>query len=184
MNSDNASEYLLQITLAAGDEFKAVKAEGTTIIAWYPDQGTNYVVGTNQAGDVTVFFRPDGQGGDGWHYGYLYIATQHVHIWSEPTYEWAADNSTVTATRSCTECDEIETETVSTTLTTVDATCTEAGSKTWTSAAFENPMFEVQTKTETIPATGHDWDEPTYEWAADNSTVTATRVCANEATHA
>ena len=183
VNADNASEYLLQITLAAGDEFKAVKAEGTTIIAWYPDQGTNYVVGTNQAGDVTVFFRPDGQGGDGWHYGYLYIATQHVHIWSEPTYEWAADNSTVTATRSCTECDEIETETVSTTLTTVDATCTEAGSKTWTSAAFENPMFEVQTKTETIPATGHDWDEPTYEWAADNSTVTATRVCANDATH-
>ncbi len=185
VNPDTAGEYMLQITLAAGAEFKAVKTEGTTILAWYPDQGSNYVVGANQAGNVTVFFRPDGQGGDGWHYGYLYIATQHVHIWSEPTYEWAADNSTVMATRSCTEddCDEVETETVSATLTTVDATCTEAGSKTWTSAAFENPMFEVQTKTETIPATGHDWDEPTYEWAADNSTVTATRVCANDATH-
>ena len=77
-NANNASEYMLAINLAAGDEFKAVKAEGTTIIAWYPDQGTNYIVGANQAGSVTVYFRPDGQGGDGWHYGYLYISVPAV----------------------------------------------------------------------------------------------------------
>jgi hypothetical protein len=40
----------------------------------------NYVVGANQAGDVTVYFRPDGQGGDGWHYGYLYIAAAQTYL--------------------------------------------------------------------------------------------------------
>ena len=30
----------------------------------------------------------------------------------------------------------------------------------------------------------HDWDEPEYVWAEDNSTVTATRVCKRDETHA
>ncbi len=33
------------------------------------------------------------------------------------------------------------------------------------------------------PALGHDWDEPTYEWSDDGKRVTATRVCARDATH-
>jgi len=87
-NPENAVEYMLAITLAEGDEFKAVQAEivdgVTTILTWYPDgMGNNYVVGANQAGDVTVYFRPDGQGGDGWHYGYLYIA---VPVIEEPEF--------------------------------------------------------------------------------------------------
>lgn len=34
-----------------------------------------------------------------------------------------------------------------------------------------------------VPAAGHDWSEPTYVWAADDSSVTATRVCARATTH-
>lgn len=34
-----------------------------------------------------------------------------------------------------------------------------------------------------IPATGHNWDQPAYTWADDNSSVTATAVCANDASH-
>ena len=42
---------MLPITLAAGDEFKAVKAEGTTIITWYPDgMDNNY----GQNGEIPV----------------------------------------------------------------------------------------------------------------------------------
>ena len=33
------------------------------------------------------------------------------------------------------------------------------------------------------PRLGHDWGETTYEWSADNSTVTATRVCKRDDTH-
>ncbi len=39
------------------------------------------------------------------------------------------------------------------------------------------------TETATIDALNHDWDEPTYVWAADYSTCTATRVCKNDAAH-
>lgn len=34
-----------------------------------------------------------------------------------------------------------------------------------------------------ISATGHKWDEPTYEWSDDYGTVTASRVCQNDPTH-
>ena len=76
------------------------------------------------------------------------------HIWPAPTYEWAADNSTVTAKRTCSRCGEEETETVNTTREETAPTCTEAGTVTFT-AVFANPAFAVQTKTAEIPAAGH-----------------------------
>ena len=153
------------------------------------------------------------------------------HDWGAPTYVWSADNSSVTATRVCgNNAEHVETETVNATSeVTTAATCTEAGVLTWTSAAFENEAFAVQTTTEVIPATGHSASEavienrveatcteagsyesvvycmdcgvelsretiaipatghaygtPTYVWSADNSSVTATRVCGNDAEH-
>ena len=70
----------------------------------------------------------------------------------EPTYEWAADNSTVTATRVCAnDATHIETETVNTTyaVTTLPTTTTE-GVGTYT-ATFTKQGFEQQTKTVVIP---------------------------------
>lgn len=120
------------------------------------------------------------------------LSEEHVvveplgHDWEGPTYEWAEDNSTVTATRVCKHDDKhVETETVETT-SAVDkpATCTEKGETTYTSAAFENTAFAVQKKTVAdIDALDHDWGEVTYDWAADNSSVTATRVCKNDKDH-
>ena len=67
---------------------------------------------------------------------------------------------------------------------TKQATCTEKGETTYTSAEFGNPAFSVQTRTEDdIEPLGHDFDEPEYEWAEDMSKVTATRVCNNDASH-
>ena len=60
---------------------------------------------------------------------------------------------------------------------TKEATCEEAGVKTYTCSICG------ETKTEEIPATGHDWGALAYEWSADNSTVTAIRTCANDAAH-
>jgi hypothetical protein len=77
----------------------------------------------------------------------------------------------------------IEAEAVKTVSTvTKPATCEAKGETTYT-ATFTNTAFETQTKTVETPATGHDWGMPTYEWSADNSTVTATRVCANDESH-
>ncbi len=76
----------------------------------------------------------------------------HEHTFGEPTYTWAEDNSTCTATRTCTGegCEETETETVNTTSETTPAT-TEAEGKTVYTATFTNSAFETQTKEVTIP---------------------------------
>ena len=69
------------------------------------------------------------------------------HDWGEVTYTWADDNSTVTAKRVCTRDEShYEEETVAATGETTPATIYEAGKTVYTSEAFENEAFEVQTK--------------------------------------
>ena len=107
------------------------------------------------------------------------------HDWGSATYAWTSGNAQVIATRSCSrDRTHVETEIAdATSEVTKTATCNTAGETTWT-AVFENEAFETQTKTEAnIPATGHAWGASTYVWSEDNSTVTATRVCANDPTH-
>ena len=59
---------------------------------------------------------------------------------------------------------------------TTEPSCTEKGVKTFTCSCGE-------TKTEEIPALGHDWNEPTYTWKDDNSECTALRTCKRDASH-
>ena len=56
-------------------------------------------------------------------------------------------------------------------------TCTEAGIKTRSCARCDYTTYEE------LPALGHDWAEASYTWFADNTSVTAMRVCANDASH-
>ncbi|MBP3815319.1 MAG: sortase B protein-sorting domain-containing protein [Firmicutes bacterium] len=92
------------------------------------------------------------------------------HDWDEPTYEWAADNSSVTAKRICkNDASHVETETVETTSkVTKDATETEEGETTYT-ATFNNPAFTEQTKTESIPKLEPE-EEVTYSNTKGNGT--------------
>ena len=108
------------------------------------------------------------------------------HPMRAPEYSWADDLSTCTATRHCTQegCTECtETETVSAAQEVVTPPgCKNKGQTIYT-AEFENPAFTTQKK-ERYPANlGHSWQDPTYEWSADNGTVTATRICARENAH-
>lgn len=72
VNPDNENELMLNCTLAEGDIFKVVE---TTSNSWFPggNEESNYVVDAAHAGDVTIYFRPDYQGGEGWHYGCIYL---------------------------------------------------------------------------------------------------------------
>ena len=56
-------------------------------------------------------------------------------------------------------------------------TCTEPGIKKYSCTVCG------ATKTEAIDPIGHKWGNPVYEWAADNSAATATRICGNDPTH-
>ena len=81
-NPANEAEYIIPMTFYAGQEFKIVLSDGYTISEtdWYPSGlGTNYII--NASGDYTVYFRPDGQGGEGWHHGYIYAQMADIGPW-------------------------------------------------------------------------------------------------------
>ena len=72
----DTEEYFIRKALNYNDNFKVVKVENDTIQDYYPAGGqeTNYVVGWNYTGsDKTIYFRPNRDGSDSWHYGYIYI---------------------------------------------------------------------------------------------------------------
>ena len=73
-NPDNNAEFVLSATLAEGDEIKVVNVLNDAITAWFPTEGGNYVVDANHAGEKTIYFRPDYQGGEDWFGACIYIA--------------------------------------------------------------------------------------------------------------
>ena len=76
------------------------------------------------------------------------------HSYSTPVYTWSENNSTCTATKTCSECHDVVTETADISTKTTDSTCTDEGLNTYT-AAFKNSDFKTQTKTSKISAKGH-----------------------------
>lgn len=80
-----------------------------------------------------------------WGVGRLIIPVEvHEHKWGAPSYEWASDNSSCTATRVCEyDASHVETET---------AAATQSGTKL--TATFKNPAFEPQSKTVEVPSDG------------------------------
>jgi hypothetical protein len=73
-NPGAEGEYMIEYTFAADDQFKVVgRLVGEQNVTWFPDgMDNNYLI--SEAGNYTVYFRPDGQGGQDWHYGYIYAA--------------------------------------------------------------------------------------------------------------
>ena len=76
------------------------------------------------------------------------------HSYREPVYTWSENNSTCMATKTCSECHDVVTETADVSTKTTDATCTNEGLNTYT-ATFKNSDFETQPKTSKISAKGH-----------------------------
>lgn len=61
----------------------------------------------------------------------------------------------------------------------VPATCLTSGEREHT-ATYDG---HVETKIETISATGHNWGNPTYQWTDKFQSCTATRVCLDDPSH-
>jgi uncharacterized repeat protein (TIGR02543 family) len=110
--------------------------------------------------------------------------TAVFHSWGAPTWAWAEDHMTATATFIC-DCGIDHFENATVTVATADATCTADGAKTYTAKATYNGREYTDTYTESIPATGHDWGAPTYAWTQEGTSwkCTAKRICANDASH-
>lgn len=74
-------EFMLDTTLAIGDEIQVVNVLNKAITAWFPGgDGNNFVIDAWHAGQKTIYFRPDKAGGDDWHHGCIYIAPNEPEV--------------------------------------------------------------------------------------------------------
>lgn len=91
------------------------------------------------------------------------VEVEPQYTFGDPVYTWSADNTKVTAKRVCNELSYyVEEETVDVTATiTQQPSTTATGTKVYTSNAFKNSAFTVQTKTETIPVLAGNTAAPT-----------------------
>lgn len=96
------------------------------------------------------------------HYSIAYLpgVLTTSHVWGEPVYTWAVDNSEVTGKAVCSICGEVLEETVRTTSEVVkEPTCIEEGCTCYT-AVFSNDIFETQSiTTNDIHKAAHKFDE-------------------------
>ena len=94
--------------------------------------------------------------------------------------DWADDN-TVVATFQCDDCTNTITPEVTVTPAVTSPTCTEAGFTVYTAKVTNNGTEYTNPVTKTVegdPATGHTYGEPTWSWAAEYGSATATFACA------
>ena len=106
------------------------------------------------------------------------------HVWGDVVWSWADDYSLAVASKVCkNNPDHIQEADAVVTSETTAETCTEAGKITYTATAVIDGETYTDIQEVEIPATGHDWGDVTYTWADDNSSATATHVCANDPTH-
>ncbi|MEE3333106.1 MAG: hypothetical protein VZR54_02385 [Ruminococcus sp.] len=71
-NEEADGEYMLSgVELSAGDSIKVAEYKDG-MVTWYPD-GFDNDYGIEADGLYTIYFRPDGQGGEDWHEGYFYV---------------------------------------------------------------------------------------------------------------
>ena len=105
------------------------------------------------------------------------------HAYGAPVWKWN-DGFTASATFTCGN-DASHVETVNATVTnevTTEATCEVDGVRTYTAkVTFEGKEY-TDTKTETLPATGHAYGAPVWKWN-DDFTASATFTCGNDTSH-
>ena len=104
------------------------------------------------------------------------------HAYGAPVWKWN-DDFTASATFTCAN-DTSHVEKVDATVTSevTEGSCEVGGTRTYTAkVTFEGKDY-TDTKTETLPATGHAYGEPVWKWN-DDFTASATFTCGNDASH-
>ena len=105
------------------------------------------------------------------------------HAYGEPVWSWTDDftaSATFTCTNDATHVENVTAE-VSSAVTT-PAACETTGVRTYTAKVTFDGKDYTDTKTEVIPATGHAYGEPVWNWT-DDFKATATFTCANDTSH-
>ena len=108
------------------------------------------------------------------------------HSYGEPVWSWSEDGKTCKVTFTC-EKDETHKETPVVKVTSAvkkPATCTETGVTTYTATVEFNGQTHKDTKdVADIPATGHSYGKPVWNWSEDGKTCTVTFTCEKDENH-
>ena len=111
---------------------------------------------------------------------------EHVHTWGNPVWSWSEDGKTCTVTFTC-EKDENHKESPKVDVTSAvkkPATCTETGVTTYTATVEFNGQTYTDTKeVADLPAIGHSYGKPVWNWSEDGKTCTVTFTCEKDETH-
>lgn len=100
------------------------------------------------------------------------------HSYGEPVWTWSKSYHGASAAFACENCDDVQTVTAKVTeVPSPDATCTADGVMIHTATVeFEGEIY-ADVQRVPIPAKGHSYGEPTWSWATDGSSATATFTC-------
>ena len=108
------------------------------------------------------------------------------HAYGEPAFRWSADGKTCTVTFTCGN-DAAHVEVMDAEVTSnlkTAPTCTEKGVTVYTAkVSFQGQDYTDTLELADMPATGHAYGEPTFQWSEDGKTCTATFTCGNDASH-
>lgn len=107
------------------------------------------------------------------------------HVYGTPVWEWAEDGSSAYLVATCIACDNAIRVEASVTPSgkDVEPTCTDNGQAKFIATAKYNGEWLTDIHTLIIPALGHEYGEPVWEWAKDFSTATAVFTCGKDNSH-
>ena len=100
------------------------------------------------------------------------------HSYGDPIWSWKEDYSAAEATFVCKCGDDKQTVTATVTSETFKPTCTEDGKIVYKATVIFRKVAYSDKKEVILPATGHSYGEPEWNWAEDCSTADATFICA------
>ncbi|MDY4923075.1 MAG: hypothetical protein SO117_08645, partial [Frisingicoccus sp.] len=110
------------------------------------------------------------------------------HNYGDPVWTWTEDYSGATAAFTCkNDAGHTETKTATVTSESTDATCTKAGTVTYTATVELEGKEYTDTQTVEGQALGHDYGEPEWNWTEQDdgsySADTATFTCKRDTSH-
>lgn len=89
------------------------------------------------------------------------------HNYGETVFVWSNDYTSASAVFSCEWCGDLQTIEAEVTSVTTEATCTQDGEIVYTAVVTFDGETYTDTKTVTLPATGHTYGEPVFNWSED-----------------
>ena len=143
---------------------------------YYSDNGdgTHTKVSTN--GDNTTIEPHTYQNGECIYCG-AEEPEEHVHEYGTPEFNWSEDYTTCTAVFTCKDGDDQQSIECEVTDEVTDATCTENGKAIYTAKGTFGDKEYTDVKEQEIPASGHIYGTPEFNWSEDYQTCTAVITC-------